>query len=99
MTKRGQLGIIEFKYFIFGLIFGLLGSFVLTFLGSKKILPFQIPIICGFMQKKGQLGWIEMQYFFWGFVIGLLLGFVLVYLGQTGVIPFAIPLVCPALPQ
>jgi len=97
MEKRGQLGIIEFKFFMYGLIVGTLGSFVLTYLGTAKILPFQIPVVCGFFkQKKGQLGWIEMQYFFWGLVVGLVLGFLLTFFGRTGVIPFSIPLVCPA---
>ena len=98
MSKKGQLGIIEFKFFIFGLITGLLGSLLLVYLGTAKILPFQIPVVCGFFRhKKGQLGWIEMQYFFWGFIAGLLVGFLLVYLGRTEVIPFAIPMVCPSL--
>jgi len=57
MQKRGQLGFIEFKYFISGLLFGLFGGFVLTYLGSAKIIPFKIPAICGavLLNKKGLL--------------------------------------------
>ena len=95
MQKRGQLGIIEFKYFMVGLLVGIIGGLALVLLGTKKILPFQIPFLCGFIgQKKGQLGMIEFQYFMAGFGVGLVLSFVLVYLGTAGVIPFKIPLVC-----
>lgn len=101
MQKRGQLGIIEGKYAIVGFIVGVLASFALVFLGTKEILPFKIPVVCGFLapffkNKKGQLVMIEFQYFMGGFIAGLIVGFVLVYLGSAGVIPFKIPLVCPA---
>ena len=46
MNKRGQLGIIEFKYFMFGLGVGLVVALVLVWLGSSGILPFQIPLVC-----------------------------------------------------
>jgi len=96
MEKRGQLGIIEFKYFLVGFLVGLFGGILLVFLGTKKILPFQIPVVCGsfFMNKKAQLGAIEAKYFFIGFIIGLIAGFAVVYLGTVGVLPFKIP-VCP----
>lgn len=47
MNKRGQLGIIEFKYFIGGLIVGIVIALVLVLLGNKEIIPFQIPLVCG----------------------------------------------------
>ena len=47
MQKRGQLGIIEFKYFMVGLIIGIVLCLVLVFLGAKGILPFKVPLVCG----------------------------------------------------
>ncbi len=47
MQKRGQLGIIEFKYFMVGLIIGIVLGLVLVFLGAKGIIPFKIPVVCG----------------------------------------------------
>ncbi len=102
LLKRGQLGIIEFQYFMVGFGIGLVGGLVLILLGTKKILPFEIPLVCGstlltgFLpkDKKGQLGIIEMQYFMVGFGIGLVAGLVLVLLGTKGILPFKIPLVC-----
>ena len=47
MNKRGQLGWIEFKYFIGGFLIGLVIALVLVFLGAKGILPFKVPLVCG----------------------------------------------------
>ncbi|MBS3166540.1 hypothetical protein J4444_05440 [Candidatus Woesearchaeota archaeon] len=47
MDKRGQLGIIEFKFFFYGLVFGLLVAFVLVYLGTTGVIPFKIPLVCG----------------------------------------------------
>ncbi|HLD79810.1 MAG TPA: hypothetical protein VJA18_04590 [Candidatus Nanoarchaeia archaeon] len=47
MNKRGQLGIIEFKFFIYGLLFGIVLALVLVFLGTAQVLPFKIPLVCG----------------------------------------------------
>ncbi len=47
MNKRGQLGIIEFKYFMSGLFFGIIVALVLVLLGTKGIIPFKIPLVCG----------------------------------------------------
>ena len=47
MNKRGQLGIIEFKYFMGGLIVGIIIALVLVLLGNKEVIPFQIPLVCG----------------------------------------------------
>jgi len=47
MEKRGQLGIIEFKYFITGLVIGIMVAFILVLLGTKGVLPFTIPLVCG----------------------------------------------------
>ncbi|MBT4538824.1 hypothetical protein HOI26_05710 [Candidatus Woesearchaeota archaeon] len=46
MNKRGQLGIIEFKYFIMGLIIGLIIMFVLAGLSCNGVLPFKFPWVC-----------------------------------------------------
>jgi len=43
-NKKAQLGIIEFKYFISGLIIGIIVGVVLVYLGTKGILPFKIPV-------------------------------------------------------
>lgn len=92
------------KFFFTGLIIGLIGGWVLIYLGTKKVIPFEIPVVCGsilfgsagsaMFNKKGQLGILEAKYFFIGLVIGLIISFVLVALGATGVLPFKIPLVC-----
>jgi hypothetical protein len=100
MLKRGQLGIIEFKYFMGGFFFGLIGSFILVLLGNKDIIPFKIPVVCGSVffsnkfGKKGQLGVIEFKFFMMGLLGGLVGGLALVWLGTSGVLPFEIPLVC-----
>jgi len=46
MNKRGQLGVIEFKFFLYGLIFGVIVALVLVFLGTTGVLPFKIPLVC-----------------------------------------------------
>jgi hypothetical protein len=109
MKKRGQLGIIEFKYFMVGFLVGLFGGWILVLLGTKKVLPFKIPLVCGpvlsnkfwkksfWKEKKAQLGIIEFKYFVVGFLIGLVVALILVFLGQKGILPFKIPLVCPSL--
>lgn len=43
-NKKGQLGMIEFKYFMFGLIGGIIAGLVLVYLGTAGIIPFQIPV-------------------------------------------------------
>ena len=47
MDKKGQLGIIEFKYFMVGLIIGIIVGLVLVMLGTKGVIPFTIPVVCG----------------------------------------------------
>ncbi|MBU0460496.1 MAG: hypothetical protein KKH52_01510 [Nanoarchaeota archaeon] len=101
-SKKGQLGIIEGKYAIVGFFIGLIAAFVLILLGTKKVLPFKIPFVCGsvlfnkrlWKEKKAQLVMIEFQYFIGGFVVGLIAGLVLVWLGSAGILPFKIPFVC-----
>ena len=46
-TKKGQLGIIEGKFFFIGLLIGIILGLVLVMLGAKGILPFKIPMVCG----------------------------------------------------
>ncbi len=47
MQKRGQLGIIEFKYWMGGLIVGIIVALLFVALGTNGILPFKIPVVCG----------------------------------------------------
>jgi len=102
ISKKGQLGIIEGKFFLIGFFVGLILSLVLVMLGTKKILPFKIPLVCGtalfsdkfLKNKKAQLIAIEFHFFMGGLAVGIVLGLVLVWLGTTGVLPFAVPLVC-----
>jgi len=46
LTKRGQLGFIEFKYLMVGLVFGIVIGLVLIYLGTKGVIPFHIPFAC-----------------------------------------------------
>ena len=99
ISKRGQLGIIELKYFMGGFLIGIITSLVLVLLGNKNVLPFKIPFVCGSVLfsknfKKGQLAMIEFQYAMAGFGVGLVLGLILVWLGSAGILPFKVPLVC-----
>ncbi|MFH1275858.1 MAG: hypothetical protein ABIH82_01995 [Candidatus Woesearchaeota archaeon] len=96
ISKKGQLGIIEGKFFIVGFLIGIVGGLILVYLSTAKIIPFSIPVVCGsfFLNKKGQLGPIEAKYFFMGFLTGIIISLVLVYLGSAGIIPFKIPMVC-----
>ncbi len=43
-NKKAQLGIIEFKFFMIGLVIGLIVGIVLVYLGTKGIMPFKIPV-------------------------------------------------------
>jgi hypothetical protein len=43
-NKKGQLGPIEFKFFLYGLITGIIVGLVLVYLGSAGIIPFTIPV-------------------------------------------------------
>jgi uncharacterized membrane-anchored protein YhcB (DUF1043 family) len=44
MNKKAQLGFIEFKFMMMGLVIGLILGIVLVYLGTKGILPFKIPV-------------------------------------------------------
>ncbi len=46
MNKKGQLGWIEFQYFMFGLIAGIIVLFVVIKLGQAGVIPFEIPFVC-----------------------------------------------------
>ncbi|MBT4604225.1 hypothetical protein HOC01_01165 [archaeon] len=46
-NKKAQLGMIEFKFFMYGMVLGLIVALVLVLLGSKGIIPFEIPLVCG----------------------------------------------------
>ncbi|MBI2668364.1 hypothetical protein HYX14_00840 [Candidatus Woesearchaeota archaeon] len=43
MDKRGQLGIIEFKYFISGLFFGIILMLILIGLMNSGVIAFKLP--------------------------------------------------------
>ncbi len=45
-NKKAQLGMIEFKFFIYGMILGVIVGLALTYMGSSGIIPFQMPV-CG----------------------------------------------------
>ncbi|MBI2146560.1 hypothetical protein HYU22_04430 [Candidatus Woesearchaeota archaeon] len=47
MNTKGQLGVIEFKFFFIGLIIGIILAWVLVLLGTKGAIPFKIPLVCG----------------------------------------------------
>lgn len=47
LGKRGQLGWIEMKFFFLGLLIGFILGLVLVLLGTKGILPFKMPLVCG----------------------------------------------------
>ncbi len=52
MQKRGQLGIIEFKYFMVGLVIGVIIGAVLIYLSLKGILPISLKsTFCGVVGK------------------------------------------------
>jgi ABC-type lipoprotein release transport system permease subunit len=44
-SKKGQLGIIEFKFFLFGLAFGVVALIVLIALINGGVLDFALPLI------------------------------------------------------
>ena len=46
MLKRGQLGIIEFKYFMLGGVIFFFLALLLVYLGNVGVLPFKIPLVC-----------------------------------------------------
>lgn len=43
-SKKCQLGIIEAKFLVMGLIIGIILGIVLVYLGTAGILPFKIPV-------------------------------------------------------
>ena len=45
-SKKAQLGIIEFKFLVIGLIIGLIAAVVLIYLANKGILPFKLSFVC-----------------------------------------------------
>lgn len=45
MNKKAQLGIIEFKFFMFGLVAGLIIALVLVALMNGGVIPFKLPLI------------------------------------------------------
>ncbi len=51
MNKRGQLGWIEFKFFLFGLLGGIIVGLVLVYLGNMGVIPFKIPVVCSIPGK------------------------------------------------
>jgi len=99
MEKRGQLGIIEAKFFLIGFFSGLVIGSVLLKLGVKKMLPWNlsVPFVCGvFMpsNKKGQLIQLEWHFLWIGGVIGIIVSWVLMVLSRTKVIPVDLTFLC-----
>ncbi len=47
MEKRGQLGLIEFRYFLIGLAIGIIVALVLVFLGSSGVIPINVCSLAG----------------------------------------------------
>ena len=47
MNKKGQLGIIEFKYWITGFFIGLIVTLVIVALGTMEVIRLQITLVCG----------------------------------------------------
>jgi len=48
MNKKGQLGIIEFKFFFIGLIIGIILTIALVFMANRGfIIPFEMKFVCG----------------------------------------------------
>jgi len=45
-SKKGQLGIIEAKFFVMGLLAGVVLAIVLVLLANKGILPFKLSFLC-----------------------------------------------------
>ena len=45
-NKKAQLGIIEFKFFMYGLILGIIGGLVLAMLSCSKVIP-KVGFFCG----------------------------------------------------
>ena len=46
ISKKGQLGIIELKFFVMGLLAGVVLAIVLVLLANKGILPFKLSFLC-----------------------------------------------------
>ena len=44
MKKKAQLGAIEFKFFLIGLVIGVIAGIAVVYLGTKGILPFKLPV-------------------------------------------------------
>ena len=47
MNKKGQLGALEFKFFMIGLAIGIAIAITLLVLSVQDIIPFGIPWVCG----------------------------------------------------
>ncbi len=46
LNKKAQLGIIEFKFLMIGLIIGIIAAIVLILLANKGVLPFKLSFVC-----------------------------------------------------
>ncbi len=45
LGKKGQLGIIEFKYWFFGFVLGFIAGVVLVILVNKGVIPWNIALL------------------------------------------------------
>jgi len=46
-NKKAQLGAIELKFFLVGLLIGIIIALTVLYLSAIDIIPFAIPFICG----------------------------------------------------
>lgn len=46
MDKKAQLGMIEFKYMMIGVVIGIILTIVVVMLGNSGILPFKLSFLC-----------------------------------------------------
>ncbi|MBW2996446.1 hypothetical protein KY332_04040 [Candidatus Woesearchaeota archaeon] len=46
MNKKAQLGIIEAKFLLIGLVVGIILTIVIVLLANKGILPFKLTFLC-----------------------------------------------------
>ncbi len=44
-SKKGQLGVIEFKYFMMGLVIGLIAAFILVALMNAGVIGVKLPLL------------------------------------------------------
>jgi len=51
MDKKAQLGIIEIKFLLIGLVLGIIAAVILIMLANKGVLPFKLTFLCPSVAK------------------------------------------------